>query len=497
MISLLKQHSTSFSILQYLVIFIYCFENFFESTLLKTSSWHLFFLKLNSDNNIFLMLFFSSVLSLLIKAGLNKYLINRLVILSFVDILFKSSYSAPFLNKALEIKINPDLTNGLLLIHPICLYTSIALILWIYTNSSFVKFNSLFFNTIGYTYYVKTYMLFWLSFVLIISIFLGCWWAQLELSWGGWWGWDFVEIVSLNYLIISLLLIHLGSKHYITSLVNDFLLKVLFFTAVIKFSYLDSIHNFASLDIFLQNFYQLAICYFIIFCIIINAKTFNKLKYVTSNTFNLLLILFISLNMFLYIYVIVEFIYIFYKNTGLNTYIIKNKYIFYLITVIFGCVNQTKFCKFNLFSIPFWELSLVNFIMNIQYRLNVYIFHASVFILLYILQFNTLLYYDFFSTYDTTYDTVVNTICDSCYTYIDNIQLLNFNKKLDVLLNERFILDKNALVVSNNQQHVYELSNLNRQPNTLLLNIAGFFLIVVFLLLFIFKAAINKKKYLF
>lgn len=445
------------------------------------------------------MLFFASTSSLIIKNGLHMYVINRFFILSFVEILFKSSYSAPFLNKTLEIKINPDLTNGLLLIHPICLYTSIALILWIYMTFSFVKFKSLFINTINYAYYDFTYKLFWLSLLLITSIFLGCWWAQLELSWGGWWGWDFVEIVSLNYLTISVLLIHLGSKHYLIHLFTDFILKVLFFTAIVKFSYLDSIHNFASLDIFLQNFYQLAFFYLIIFYSIIKAKTFTKIKYMTLNTFNTLLILFVVLNIFLYLYVMVEFIYIFYKNTGLNMYIIKNKYIFYLILVIFGCINQnqTKLWILNIFSIPFWELSWVKFIMNVQYRLNVYILHTSVFILVYILQFNTLLYYDFFSTYDTTYDTIVNTICDSCYMYLDNTQLLNFNKKLDVLFNERFILDKNALVLSNNQQHVHEMSNLNRQPNTLLLNIAGFFSILVFLLMCIMKAALNKKKYLF
>lgn len=86
-------------------------------------------------------------------------------------------------------------------------------------------------------------------FILIISllsIFLGSWWAQQELDWGGWWNWDFVEIISLNVLVFIILNLHKLYNNLTLTLINLFImcLLIILFSTFIRYNVFPSIHNF-------------------------------------------------------------------------------------------------------------------------------------------------------------------------------------------------------------------------------------------------------------
>ena len=149
--------------------------------------------------------------------------------------------------------LNKNLTNGILLIHPIILYLSYGLILFIifikfFKKNIFFFFNKYFF-LLKYDYYICIY-------VLLISVFLGSWWAEQELGWGGWWSWDFIEIISINFIFILLFLIHnIRYKNFIFYYEFNLLIKIFIFMLIVRFNFLDSVHNFISNNFFFQFFY--------------------------------------------------------------------------------------------------------------------------------------------------------------------------------------------------------------------------------------------------
>jgi cytochrome c biogenesis factor len=76
--------------------------------------------------------------------------------------------------------LNKNLTNGLLLIHPVILYFSYAYIIFIIIYIGYNYF--LFINYNNIITFKKIYI-FKVIFYLNFSIFLGSWWAEQELNW--------------------------------------------------------------------------------------------------------------------------------------------------------------------------------------------------------------------------------------------------------------------------------------------------------------------------
>lgn len=176
---MLNTGSPVLSAYKLLFIFLFFFDNLYETSTYKSTPIHIFFLKLNSDYNIFLMLLYILVLSTLT----NRFLRNTTIFFFFADALVQNSYYSLLSGFITKSKINADLTNGLLVIHPICLYSLVAILFVILVTINSHSFNKycLTVSTLG-----TKKLLFVMSLVLLFSIYLGCWWAQLELSWGGW-----------------------------------------------------------------------------------------------------------------------------------------------------------------------------------------------------------------------------------------------------------------------------------------------------------------------
>ena len=91
--------------------------------------------------------------------------------------------------------VNTNLLNGLMLVHPILLYFFYTLYLLKFKINLFTKYCKIW---KWYSYNTKNITI---LLMIYIPIVLGCWWAEQELSWGGWWSWDLVDLLALNFFI--------------------------------------------------------------------------------------------------------------------------------------------------------------------------------------------------------------------------------------------------------------------------------------------------------
>ncbi len=138
---------------------------------------------LNSKNNIAVILLFLALLFLNKKKSTKSKYINLFSFIMFLYTPLELNQTILFFlnNKA---NINTNLTNGIMLIHPYILYFFYA----IFLNFSLSTFKGLFLKknkiiTIQ-TYSKKKSINSFLA--VYLSIMLGCFWAEQELSWGGW-----------------------------------------------------------------------------------------------------------------------------------------------------------------------------------------------------------------------------------------------------------------------------------------------------------------------
>ena len=286
-------------------------------------------LKLNSHFNTFLMgfIFFFHFFS----ANLFKY--SYLIFIFFIESLLEYKGFNPIkilLNKS---SINLDLTNGLLLIHPFLLYFACCYIIsFFFRNSLFIK------NNLSYLFLNKSNTLDIVILLLIImmSIALGSLWAEQELNWGGWWSWDVIELVSLHYLFLFLFFSHLPKKYikynYIyANIFSNFII----FTIIIKFNFLNSIHNFLLIDSSFQNFYEIFIYYLLFIIVINNFKVFTKKTFFNLNQVNILFFFFFFINLLSYTYIFSEFFFIFSKKSNLFNLFLKNTILIKMLFSLF------------------------------------------------------------------------------------------------------------------------------------------------------------------
>ena len=158
-----------------LIYFISLFELLNYKHIYKVSKLYYFILKLNSDQN-YIILYLIFIFIIIFN---NQFRYNYIIFYIFFSLVIYSFNTNIFDIKILDNSINKNLTNGLLIIHPIILYLSYGMLLFIvYKNVTF-KYNFLFFNK--YFIFYKDIINF-TTIILILSVFLGSWWAEQELS---------------------------------------------------------------------------------------------------------------------------------------------------------------------------------------------------------------------------------------------------------------------------------------------------------------------------
>lgn len=194
------------------------------------------------------------------------------------------THSANYINTStssffFKKKINSALLNGVLNIHPWLVFTLYSLLLcffivWIYKLNTSQSSKNIFF-----LFKSKQSGLWTLAFIFII---LGSYWSFQELSWGGWWNWDVVELTSLNFFLFVGFIAHLGflttpksQKIFLTHL-----LVLIFLTTfiLVRYNIISSIHAFVNSQVSKTNLVKIIVItvYFITCTLYFFPKLFKK-----------------------------------------------------------------------------------------------------------------------------------------------------------------------------------------------------------------------------
>lgn len=258
------------------------------------------------------------------------------------------------------------LTNGFFLIHPIFIFLT-------YLISFFILFKKK-------KNLIMTHIIF-----SITAIFLGSWWANQELGWGGWWSWDFVEIINLLLVLIGLVWLHNKPRNLNLNL--NFLCVFYFFIFLhlsIRYDFFNSIHSFiSSFNI------EYKYCYFIIllsFNIIFLEKINYKIFDFNIFMLKLLLICYILKIVFMY-----------------KIHFIKNEYIWYFyIFVLFNYFNWIFLNKFSKINISISSLNFFYYtiqqLKNIFKNMSSFITHFSIILVFFVYFFAK--QFDYFLEFD-------------------------------------------------------------------------------------------------
>lgn len=217
---------------------------------------------------------------------------------------------------------NLNLLNGIMLIHPPILYLFYGI--YILEYKIYIKGKTgVFLKKIKNRNLNK---IFFGITIILHAVVLGAWWAEQELSWGGWWSWDFVELLSVNYLLYHLIFQHQTTTINL-NIGSSILLKptlLLLSVLSVRFNIINSIHNFINFESQNQYFYYIIII--IIITILLGVYVFKKKKlknFTITNVFICFLFVFylsfylsiISLNVdplinIKYIYMFITFIFV-------------------------------------------------------------------------------------------------------------------------------------------------------------------------------------------
>lgn len=131
-----------------------------------------------------------------------------------------------------------SLLNGVLFVHPIMINFSYVACIIVFFFFFINKLKPLIFS--NFFFFFKKLSL---NFILG-SLFLGSFWAQQELNWGGFWSWDPVELASFFFLIFFFFFVHAKSTNFINFNATNFFLIFFFFFFGLRYGYFNSVHTF-------------------------------------------------------------------------------------------------------------------------------------------------------------------------------------------------------------------------------------------------------------
>lgn len=337
----------------------------------NVSSYYQIINYLNSKNNILIIIILLALL-IINYSKINKFNYYIIILVTFFEynIFDNISISAfNYINQS-EVTLNTNLINGVMLIHPILLYLYYILVFYIV----YILYNNLKYTNKKIFTKVIDKMLIKTAALILFSILLGSWWAEQELSWGGWWSWDFVELLALNYLILKLIFIHKSKNIDINELIKRvylFTTVVILFIILVRFNIINSVHNFINSES--TNQYQNYIVFFILLLLTnIYLKNKNKSKVVLIYT------KYIQVN--LYILIFSAFINILFT---INI-TIKDYYFVSLMTVSLLYLNKNFSTKNRLNYLIYVGIALVFFLKNINMCILVFILIISTYIITYL-----------------------------------------------------------------------------------------------------------------
>lgn len=140
---------------------------------------------------------------------------------------------------------NTLLVNSINRVHPLLLHSSLAVF------TSYFLLNKFNFRHFFGTNYILWICFRWIKYtylILLITLYLGCWWAFQEGSWGGWWNWDISEVFGLTILYRLIFILHsrtyTESIPYLKQYLVYTLLYLYFFYTLMQLNFSLVSHNF-------------------------------------------------------------------------------------------------------------------------------------------------------------------------------------------------------------------------------------------------------------
>ena len=140
-------------------------------------------------------------------------------------------------------QLNTSLLNGVLNIHPWITFFCYGFLIWYLLMTINLKTQK---KEILNFFFKKTKNKKTLLILISTSILLGGFWSFQELTWGGWWNWDVVELISLNFFFSVCLLTHQNLNQIFKKnlMVRRILVVLVVSIVVVRFNFLTSIHSF-------------------------------------------------------------------------------------------------------------------------------------------------------------------------------------------------------------------------------------------------------------
>lgn len=244
------------------------------------------------------------------------------------------------------------LYNMLKQIHPIMLYFTFKFLLIIlYHKKNFeTQLMTL------YEYRISNLII--LKILIILTFLSGCWWALQESFWGGWWAWDFSEVILLNYFIIISLIGHFTNKqdYYSFSKIYFYIWILIIMKLMLDIFLSYNFHSFFSMFkplivfVFLNLFYQQYYTRFYIFVQLIKQE--YLLQYYLWVTKLLFLYIFINILSFVQLEDIYFRIFSFATLVGIYICFKKDELIHFtfwiILSIFWACSNIYYIFQANL-----------------------------------------------------------------------------------------------------------------------------------------------------
>lgn len=326
--------------------------------------------------NVIVVLFIIIIFLEIYNISLKRKLFYKLLFVLYIVIAFNNFdygvYSGSFFN--FYKKLNIGLLNGLLVIHPWLIFILYGMII---LSVCIVK---CFANPYRVFFFIKffTYKYFFLA---SYAILLGSWWSYQELSWGGWWNWDIIELISLNVFFFVLLLIHSGPyvKFFKKLTLIKFIVIFLVSIIIVRFNLLSSIHAFTNTNmskVFFIKFFLILVYFFCLFWGLYTIIT-NSNRLVGMKKY----LLYFNINMFIVFFVVGAYLLIFlvFKNefvelNGLFEFFFLYLFIYFILNFInLKIIGPSLFSSnFFLMNYMFFFLTLItsNRLKNLKHFLN-------------------------------------------------------------------------------------------------------------------------------
>ena len=271
------------------------------------------------------------------------------------------------------------LTNGFFVVHPVLILLSFYILIVTLTRSNNKYLNNIYIHN-------NKKIVSNLLVILLSGMFLGAYWANQEVGWGGWWSWDYVENINLVMFLLTLLSIHKKNKSKCLNTVYNKKILVLFIVFLhlcVRLDLGDSIHSFIQTN---EIEYVCLVILSLNLMLLFNFMQ-NIWKYSTINLFNT------SYHFILSLLIILATCYLFY----IQNYNYRIVFILTFITLIVSILNLDKML-INFLIFDFWffiTLSLFK-IFNTSKKFKIAATHFIAFSVLIILSMNYLeltLYY--------------------------------------------------------------------------------------------------------